>query len=463
MAGLEPAARRRPVELIGEHLPAQRLRQPHRRPDEGLIAGLIRQPVHHPAPRPPRLILPQPLPQPRRRKRRIGHRHRRIGAIKRMHLLARDPQQHGHVPRRHRYIVEQPVPRRRRRQRRHERRRGFAEPRQSPRQPPLRRHQLSHRHIAHARRDIPRPGIDPKQPGVPRPLLAGLRQGPRWPPETAALQDRLMEQLPRPRIEHQPPDRRRPGRLPGQSHPAGIAAEPRDVVAHPSQRQRLIQRAQIARAHPRQMKIAQRPQPVVDADHHDIALARQSPAVIPVERPRPADPRPAMQPHQHRPRPSIRRRGPYRQGQAILALLPVELPHRRRQPRAPLRRDRTMRRRVPQPLPGRHSLRRREAPLPQLRHGIRHPAEHPHALLLGSGQIAERGLRDVSHWRFLRWGACSDGRMRFLYYKKIPPKPPCLRPGRRSHHRRHDQREPRRANPRNRLDHALTPAMPFSP
>ena len=79
--------------------------------------------------------------------------------------------------------------------------------------------------------------------------------------------------------------RRRQGAADG--HAVGIAAEPRDVVANPSQRGLLVEQTVVARRRVRGIlggeaavrKEAERPDPVVRRDHDDAALLGESPAV----------------------------------------------------------------------------------------------------------------------------------------------------------------------------------------
>src|SRR5262249_1011849 len=97
----------------------------------------------------------------------------------------------------------------------------------------------------------------------------------------AALDDRAMKQAARRRHRQQYADFAAAARLAEDRHVAGIAAEPLDIITHPTQRRDEIEHPGVARMRPglaadtRQMQKAENIEAVVDADDDDIAAARQ--------------------------------------------------------------------------------------------------------------------------------------------------------------------------------------------
>ncbi|MNQ68844.1 hypothetical protein D3C85_834100 [compost metagenome] len=94
-----------------------------------------------------------------------------------------------------------------------------------------------------------------------------------------------VEQAPRGGHGHQGRDLGPAARLAEDHDPVGIAAEGRDVVAHPAKGQNQVQLADIARIlerrrQPRQIGVAKGVQPVVERHHHHVAARRQPGPVI---------------------------------------------------------------------------------------------------------------------------------------------------------------------------------------
>jgi hypothetical protein len=123
----------------------------------------------------------------------------------------------------------------------------------------------------------------------------------------ARLDHRAVEEALRGRHDQERADLSAAARLAEDRDVAGIAAKRGDVVAHPTERRDHVERAGIAR--PReafaadvfQMQIAADVEPVVDADHDDIAALGEVGAVGDRAVARAIGERAAMQPHHDRP------------------------------------------------------------------------------------------------------------------------------------------------------------------
>ena len=128
----------------------------------------------------------------------------------------------------------------------------------------------------------------------------------------AALRRDLVEQPLGRRHVHHADDFAAAARLPEDHHVVGIAAEGLDVVLHPLQRHHQIGRAGVARVRVlrtvgREIQRAEDVQPVVHADHHDVAELAERAAVVGVRLHRRAvGEAAAVHPHHDR---LLRRRG----------------------------------------------------------------------------------------------------------------------------------------------------------
>jgi hypothetical protein len=182
-----------------------------------------------------------------------------------------------------------------------------------------------------------------------------------------------MKQALRRRHDQQRADLPAAARLAEDRDVGGIAAKRGDVVAHPFERGDHVERAGIARpgetlaADVVEMQVATDVEPVVDADHHDIAAPREVGAVGDRAVAGAIGKGTAVQPHHHRPfscetwRPDI-------EAQAVLGFrAAVDRPENAIHLGAPFDLRRRLRRlavideRVVHPGPRRHRLRRSEA------------------------------------------------------------------------------------------------------
>ena len=142
-----------------------------------------------------------------------------------------------------------------------------------------------------------------------------------------ALDDRRPEQAGGPGRDQVIAHRHRTGGLTGDGHLVRVAAERRDVVAHPTQRRLLVRQTVVAdgagRPQRRMRQKAERTETVVERDDDDIAPvdepARVVHAAVAV------DERTAMDPNHHRPKLFRRRWSPDVEGQAVLVGLPAHL------------------------------------------------------------------------------------------------------------------------------------------
>ena len=183
---------------------------------------------------------------------------------------------------------------------------------------------------------IPR---DPECRGNPHALRLGrlpaarrFRQRPVPAVDPVALGDGPVEQPLCLRNEHDRHDRAAAGRLPEDRHPAGIAAERRDVVADPLERRHHVQQAVVpgcaVRRLGRQGRVreeAEDVEAVVDGDHHR-PVGGERHAVVDGGRSRAARVAAAVDPEQHRPRLTRLARGPDVEEQAVLVLGDVPSP-----------------------------------------------------------------------------------------------------------------------------------------
>jgi len=150
----------------------------------------------------------------------------------------------------------------------------------------------------------------------PYPVYAELRRGPvrRVEPGDRGVgqrthDDRAVEQPFRGRKCRQHRGFSAAARLPEDRDVPRIAAEPRDVVAHPfegryqiEQRQVRGAREALARAgQPGKPQVSERIQPVIDADGDDVVLPRELGAIVEDRVSRSRALAAAMEPHHHRP------------------------------------------------------------------------------------------------------------------------------------------------------------------
>ena len=126
---------------------------------------------------------------------------------------------------------------------------------------------------------------------------------------------------------HAPQDRRLAAatRLPEHRDVARVAAEARDVVPHPAQRQHDVLHPQVRcarealHAHIRQVQEPEGVQPMRERHHDHVVLSRQGFAVVEDGVARSGPEAPAVQPHHHRPAPCANRRRPHVDAQAVFA------------------------------------------------------------------------------------------------------------------------------------------------
>ena len=160
-----------------------------------------------------------------------------------------------------------------------------------------------------------------------------------------ALHGRAVEQPLRRGHRHQRADLRAAARLPEDHHVARVATEPRDVVAHPLEREHDVEHAGVAGARVflavgRQVQVPEDVQAVVERDDDDVAAPREPLAVVGLQLlARPVGEPAAVQPHHHRPLAPVEPRRPDVDAQAVLARLPVvPLEHERLFVEGPARR-----------------------------------------------------------------------------------------------------------------------------
>ena len=180
---------------------------------------------------------------------------------------------------------------------------------------------------------------------------------------------------------------------------AGITAEMRDVVAHPGQRLDLIEQPLIAGGrdatvrHRGQRREAQDSQPIVDGDHHHIAVASEGSALVDTLGARADGEAAAVDPHHYRSfagtpgRPDI-------EGQAVLGLGTGFGAHDVVQRALVLGRPVAELPRIPNPGPGQRVRRRQPASLADRRRGIGNALEYQHAALFVTLQLAAADLDD---------------------------------------------------------------------
>ena len=173
----------------------------------------------------------------------------------------------------------------------------------------------------------------PEGGGDGRPLRLGRRQvpgvaleGPVPAVNPVALGDGAVEEPGGLRHQHDRHHRPAPGRLAEDGHAAGVAAERRDVVAHPLEARHHVEEPVVARGAVRRLgrqggvgEKAEDVQAVVDGHHHR-ALGRQSGAVVDGGRARAAGVAAAVDPVEHRQGLGRLRRRPHVQEEAVLAL-----------------------------------------------------------------------------------------------------------------------------------------------
>ena len=161
-------------------------------------------------------------------------------------------------------------------------------------------------------------------PAGPSDVIDGRRRG--------ALRDRGVEQPGRVGAGQQRGHDAAAGRLAEQGDPAGIAAERRDVVAHPGQCGQHVAQASVGREAPgvvegADLEESERAEAVVHRDDHDVAEGGQRAAVIQRLARRTQDVGTAVHPHHHgfavagfgaRRRPDV-------EGQEVLALRGAEV------------------------------------------------------------------------------------------------------------------------------------------
>jgi hypothetical protein len=215
-----------------------------------------------------------------------------------------------------------------------------------------------------------------------------------------ALRDRTVEQPGGARRAQQRSDAEAAGGLPGDRDVVWIAAEALDVVTHPLERRDLVERAvdprgRVLVTEPRQMRKAQRAEPIVDADHDDVAVVREARAVVPGDSPLPGLVGAPVDPEQHGPKRAVQRRRRDVQGQAVLVPAHVGLTG---QPlSAKLWRRRTEAQRLSDVRPRRVRLRGLEAQGSDGRRGVRDAGKQDHAFLLSTLDPSSRGVGDRRH------------------------------------------------------------------
>ena len=143
----------------------------------------------------------------------------------------------------------------------------------------------------------------------------------------AALNHRAMKQVLRRRHCEQRRDFLAAAGLAEDRHVARIAAELRDIVAHPLQRRDQIEHPDVARlgkfvvAEAGEKRVAQRAEAMIDAHRHHVAAPHQIAAVVNQRRARTRHEAAAMQPDHHGPLARVARiTGPDVEHEAVLAL-----------------------------------------------------------------------------------------------------------------------------------------------
>ena len=182
-------------------------------------------------------------------------------------------------------------------------------------------------------------------------------------------------------------------RLPEHGHVAGVAAELGDVVLHPAQHGDLVAQSEVALDRalrgrvPREVEVAERPQPVVEAhvdgavrQHEALALARELlRGALGVAA--------AVDEHHHGQRTGDLGRHLHVDGQAVL----IGREGCGRTPQTPpkrLRRLGTEPRRVADPLPRHHRSRSPEPQLPHRGRGVRDPPPRVDLALVNTDDVA---------------------------------------------------------------------------
>ena len=128
--------------------------------------------------------------------------------------------------------------------------------------------------------------------------------------QRAAHRERAAEQSLRRRHAEQARDLAATTRLTEDRHVRRIAAEARDVVAHPLERGDDVEHADVAGigellVEVRHVEEPEHAEPMVHAHHHDVVVARQVGEVVERPRRRPDGHAAAVQPHEHRTRRTI--------------------------------------------------------------------------------------------------------------------------------------------------------------
>jgi hypothetical protein len=139
----------------------------------------------------------------------------------------------------------------------------------------------------------------------------------------AALGDGAAEQSLAQRARQQRADAEGAGGLAGDGNLAWVAAEAGDVVLHPLQGRDLIEQTDGAgvgerRVEGGQVGEAEGAEPVVDADHDDVAVQREAGAVVPGHRALTVAVAAAVNPYQHRPACVVGGWGAHVEAQAVL-------------------------------------------------------------------------------------------------------------------------------------------------
>ncbi len=190
--------------------------------------------------------------------------------------------------------------------------------------------------------------------------------------------------------------------LPEDGDVAGIAAEIRDVIAHPLERLDAIEHAHVARlrilraAQIRQVQVAEYVEPVVHCHHYDVMLGRQVRSAIHLPIAGTRRIAAAVEPHHHRPLAAAGALGPHIHMQTIFRARAVGLGllrHRfRYQYRGVLRRGRAHLKCIANSGPALDFRGRQEAPGAFRRRPVRNAFEHADLALDCAAQLARGGV-----------------------------------------------------------------------